>query len=45
MADGKSPVINPVGSALVFLGMVGEARGEVFRTLARKIAISTALFI
>ena len=45
MADGKSPVINPVGSALVFLGMVGEARGEVFRTLAGKIAISTALFI
>ena len=45
MADGKSPMINPVGSALAFLGMVGEARGEVFRTLARKIAISTALFI
>jgi multiple antibiotic resistance protein len=39
------PVINPVGSALVFLGMVGEARGEVFRTLAKKIAISTALFL
>ena len=39
------PVINPVGSSLVFLGMVGEARGEVFRTLARKIAISTALFL
>jgi multiple antibiotic resistance protein len=39
------PVINPVGSSLVFLGMVGEAREQVFRTLARKIAISTALFL
>jgi len=39
------PVINPVGSSLVFLGMVGEARDEVFRTLAKKIAISTALFL
>jgi multiple antibiotic resistance protein len=39
------PVINPVGSSLVFLGMVGTASGEVFRTLARKIAASTALFL
>ena len=39
------PVINPVGSSLVFLGMVGEARAEVYRTLAKKIAMSTALFL
>lgn len=39
------PVINPVGSSLVFLGMVGVARPEVYRTLARKIAISTAFFL
>jgi multiple antibiotic resistance protein len=39
------PVINPIGSSLVFLGLVGEARDQVFRALARKIAISTALFL
>jgi multiple antibiotic resistance protein len=39
------PVINPLGSSLVFLGMVGEARHDVFRTLARRIAINTALFL
>jgi len=39
------PVINPIGSALVFLGLVGEAREQVFRSLAKKIAISTCLFL
>jgi multiple antibiotic resistance protein len=39
------PVINPIGSSLVFLGMVGVARPEVYRTLAKKIAISTAAFL
>jgi len=39
------PVINPVGSSLVFLGMVGPAPRKVFKTLARKIAFSTALFL
>lgn len=39
------PVINPLGSALVFLSIVGVTRAEVYRTLARKIAISTALFL
>jgi len=38
------PVVNPVGSALVFLGIVGNAPDQVFRDLARKIAISTTLF-
>lgn len=39
------PVINPLGSALVFLGIVGHAPDDVFRDLARKIAISTTLFL
>src|SRR5271163_2432759 len=39
------PVVNPLGSALVFLGLVGVAPAAVFRTLARKIAISTTLFL
>ena len=33
------PLINPLGSALVFLGLVGDAPPEVFRALARKIAL------
>jgi multiple antibiotic resistance protein len=39
------PVVNPIGSALVFLGIVGPAPEAVFRDLARKIAISTTLFL
>lgn len=39
------PLINPVGSALVFLGLVGNARPNVYRSLARKIAVSTAIFL
>jgi multiple antibiotic resistance protein len=39
------PVINPLGSALVLLGLVGPAPDEVFRKLARKIAFSTVLFL
>lgn len=39
------PVINPLGSSLVFLGMVGDAPAKVFRSLAGKIAINTALFL
>lgn len=39
------PVVNPVGSSLVFLGMIGTAPRQVFRALARKIAISTGLFL
>jgi len=38
------PVVNPLGSALVFLGLVGEAPPEVYRRLARTIAIYTVLF-
>ena len=39
------PVINPLGSSLVFLSMVGVVPANVYRTLARKIAISTVLFL
>ncbi len=39
------PLINPLGSALVFLGLVGEAPREVYRSLARKIAINNLVFL
>jgi multiple antibiotic resistance protein len=38
------PLINPLGSALVFLGLVGSAPIEVYRALARRIAINTIIF-
>lgn len=39
------PLINPLGSALVFLGLVGEAPPEVYRSLARKIALNNIAFL
>jgi multiple antibiotic resistance protein len=39
------PLVNPLGSALVILGVVGNAPPAVYRALARKIAISTAIFL
>lgn len=39
------PVIDPFGSALLFLGLVGNAPPTMIRTLARKIAFSTTLFL
>lgn len=39
------PLINPLGSALIFLGLVGNAPDEVLFRLARKIAFSTVLFL
>jgi multiple antibiotic resistance protein len=39
------PLINPLGDALVFLGLVGDAPQSVYRTLARKIAIATTIFL
>src|SRR6202453_1083778 len=38
------PLINPLGSALVFLGLVGRAPIDIYRSLARKIAINTVIF-
>jgi multiple antibiotic resistance protein len=39
------PLINPLGSALVFLGLVGPERPEVYRSLARRIAINNIIFL
>jgi multiple antibiotic resistance protein len=39
------PVVNPLGSALVFLGLVGSAPAETYRKLARKIAINNIIFL
>ncbi len=39
------PLINPLGSSLVFMGMVGVTTGKVYRKLAWRIAVSTALFL
>lgn len=38
------PMVNPLGSALIFLGLVGDAPVSVFRSLARRIAINTVIF-
>jgi len=39
------PLINPIGSALVFLGLVGHAPIDLCRSLARRIAINTVIFL
>lgn len=39
------PLINPLGSSLVFLGLVGELPPNVYRSLARKIAVNNVLFL
>jgi multiple antibiotic resistance protein len=39
------PLINPLGSALVFLGLAGDAPPGVFRSLARRIAINNVIFL
>jgi multiple antibiotic resistance protein len=39
------PLVNPLGSAFVFLGLVGRAPIDVYRSLARKIAINTIIFL
>jgi multiple antibiotic resistance protein len=38
------PLVNPLGSALVFVSLVGDAPAAVYRSLARKIAVNTTLF-
>jgi multiple antibiotic resistance protein len=38
------PLINPLGSALIFLGLVGNAPIDTYRSLARRIAINTVIF-
>ena len=39
------PLVNPLGSALIFLGLVGSAPISVYHALARKIAINTIIFL
>ena len=39
------PLINPLGSALVFLGLVGEASPATYKLLARRISINTVFFL
>lgn len=39
------PLINPLGSALVLMGLVGEAPPEVYRSLARKVALNNIAFL
>jgi multiple antibiotic resistance protein len=39
------PLINPLGSALIFLGLVGAAPIDIYRGLARHIAINTIIFL
>lgn len=39
------PLINPLGSALVFLGLVGNAPPAVYRSLARRIAVANVIFL
>ena len=39
------PLINPIGSSLVFLGLVGDEPPKVFRSLARRIAINNIIFL
>jgi multiple antibiotic resistance protein len=39
------PVINPVGSAFMFLGVVGSIPIEEYRQLARRVAVTMVLFL
>jgi multiple antibiotic resistance protein len=39
------PLINPLGDALVFLGLIGPAPPAVYRQLAKRVAINTSLFL
>lgn len=39
------PLINPFSSALVFLGLVGEAPQQTYHLLARRIAINNVIFL
>lgn len=39
------PLINPIGSALIFLGLVGDESAVVYRQLARKVSAATVLFL
>src|SRR5580700_3531122 len=39
------PLINPLGSALVFLTLVGNAPPKIYMSLARRIALNNVIFL
>ena len=39
------PLINPLGDALVFVELIGAAPSNVYRALAKRVAVSTTLFL
>src|SRR5215467_10270776 len=39
------PLLNPLGSALVFVGLIGAAPSNIYHALARRIAVNTILFL
>ena len=39
------PVVNPPGSALVFLGLTRHAKPEVHRALARRVAVNSFMVL
>ena len=39
------PLINPLGSALVLMGLVGEAPPAAYRSLARRVALNNIAFL
>ena len=39
------PLVNPIGSALILLGMVGQAPASTYRQLAARIAIGMLIFV
>ena len=39
------PVVNPLGSSMLFLGLAGPADGRVYKHLARRVALFTLLFL
>lgn len=39
------PLINPLGSALVILGLVGNAPADAFRSVARRVALNNIVFL
>ena len=39
------PLINPLGTSLVFVGLVGDAPADAYKKLARKIAVNNVIFL
>lgn len=39
------PLINPLGTSLVFVGLVGEAPAATYKRLARRIAVNNVIFL